>query len=120
MPIIIAFIIFNPIWKPHILPIEFIAIINSPPKIELKISFISHFIGTMKIFPIINKKHIHAKKIIVLSIFFPFTKILIFNLYENVRTNMTHPTSSFSIYNFIFASSIMSKNIPFLFANFIK
>lgn len=68
IPTIIDVKKFKPMWKPHIPAIRLIANIINPPKIELKINFIINFKGTIKIFPIINKKQMQAKKIIVLSI----------------------------------------------------
>ena len=68
IPTIIDVKKLSPMWNPHIPPIRLIANIINAPKIELKINLIIHLIGMIKIFPIINKKQIHAKKIIVLSI----------------------------------------------------
>ena len=76
IPTIIAVKKLSPIWNPHAPPIKFISIIIKTPSMELNTNFIIHFIGTMNIFPIINKKHIHAKKIIVDSIFsIPFEAV---------------------------------------------
>ena len=89
IPTIIAVKKLSPMCNPHIPPIRLIAKISKAPKIELKISFIIHFIGTINILPIINKKHIHAKKIIVLSIKYNSFLIGLLYFYENFRTNIT-------------------------------
>ena len=46
----------------------FIIYMNIPPKIELKISFNIFFSGHINIFPKINKKIIHAKNVIIITI----------------------------------------------------
>ena len=68
------------------LPIKFIAYINNAPSIELNINLIIHFIGIINIFPKINKKQIHAKKIIKLSICHILHSL---HFYEECRTNIT-------------------------------
>ena len=68
IPTIIDVIKLSPMWKPHIPPIKLIANMSMAPNIELKINLIIHLIGTIKILPIINKKHMHAKKITIFSI----------------------------------------------------
>lgn len=55
---------FSPIWNPKLAPTKFIIKIVSPPSIELKTNFNTFFIGTINIFPNINKKQIHAKYVI--------------------------------------------------------
>lgn len=60
---------FIPMWKFQILPIIFIIKINKAPNKEFKHNFNISLIGTIKIFPIINKKKIHATKAIILLVF---------------------------------------------------
>ena len=57
---------FNPIWKLKKLPIKLIINIINPPNIEFIISFAIVLIGTINIFPNINKKKIHAIYAIIL------------------------------------------------------
>ena len=64
--------ILSPIWNPHIPPTRFIKNIVTPPKTELITSFKIFFIGTINILPKINKKHMHAKYVIIfVSILIP-------------------------------------------------
>lgn len=80
--------ILSPMWNPHIPPTRFIKNIVSPPKMELIISFKIFFIGTINILPKINKKHMHAKYVIIfVSIFIPLYTLFI-NLYEFIWTNI--------------------------------
>lgn len=68
-PIKIDVIAFIPMWKLHSFPIIFIIKINNAPNKEFKHNFNISLIGTIKILPIINKKKIHAKKVIILLVF---------------------------------------------------
>lgn len=61
-------IIFKPIWKLKNPPIKLMIKIITPPIIELNINFKIVFNGTIKIFPIINKKNKHATKAIILFV----------------------------------------------------
>ena len=74
--------ILRPIWNPHIPPTRFIKKIVTPPKIELITNFKIFFIGTIKTLPKINKKHMHAKYVIIfVSILIPLQTLFI-HLYE--------------------------------------
>lgn len=55
-------------WKLNIPPTIFIININNAPNMEFNINFRIFFIGTINIFPITNKKHIHAKNVIILFV----------------------------------------------------
>ena len=65
-PTNIEVIRFNPIWNPHKEPIILIINIVNPPSTEFIINFNIVFIGTINIFPNINKKNIQAIYAIIL------------------------------------------------------
>ena len=74
--------ILSPMWNPHIPPTRFIKKIVTPPKIELITNFKIFFIGTINTLPKINKKHMHAKYVIIfVSILIPLQTLFI-HLYE--------------------------------------
>ena len=64
MPIKILVKKFKPIWKLKFAPTKLIIQISKPPKKELNTNFKIFLIGTIKILPKINKKHIQAKYVI--------------------------------------------------------
>lgn len=66
MPTNIEVIKFNPIWKLKKDPIKLIINIVNPPRIEFKTNLSIVFIGTINIFPNMNKKKIHAIYVIIL------------------------------------------------------
>ena len=73
---------FNPIWKLKKEPIKLIINITSPPSTEFITNLKIVFIGTINIFPNINKKKIQAINAIILLKFklttCPFLIILLY------------------------------------------
>lgn len=65
MPVAIAVTILMPIWNPKTPPTKFTTNSNIAPKIEFPINLIINFSGRINIFPIINKKIIQPKYIII-------------------------------------------------------
>ena len=66
MPTNIEVIKFNPIWKLKKDPIKLIINIVNPPRTEFKTNLSIVFIGTINIFPNMNKKKIQAIYVIIL------------------------------------------------------
>ena len=86
-PTITAVNKLSPIWNPKFIPTRFIIYINTPPKIELKTNFKILFNGHINILPNINRKIIHAKKVITVlkSIFIisPLPYVYFYNIMQH-------------------------------------
>ncbi len=112
-PTKIEVIILRPIWKPKFAPIILIINIKTPPNIEFNISLNTLLNGKTNILPNINKKIIHAKKVITLlksKYNHPFTFILWLHLDKYYC----------ALLFFIYISFTISKAIPLFLAFFIK
>ena len=76
-------------WKLNPAPIKLIMYIVTPPKMEFKTNLSTFFIGKIKILPNINKKHIHAKYVSILTFIkfhFLYYKIKLLSIKSNYIT----------------------------------
>lgn len=108
--------ILRPIWNSNALPTKLIKNIINPPKIELATNLKIALNGIENTFPIIHSIAIHPKIIIAEEKSKFYHPTLFTNSYDKIWTNITYTTWFFLKYS----SSIISKEIPILFAFFTK
>lgn len=101
---------------------RFIIQINMPPNTELKTSLNTHFIGTIKIRPIINNIHIQVTNIskFIFTLSPQKNSSIITTIFMLYYGQIFYTAILFFVNNLIFSSFSLSSTIFLLFAILIK